>query len=434
MVTMMFNAKTRNSTFLVIVALMAIAPVVMAQLEELTVFEELTVGNRFGVGARAMGMGGAFCGVADDFTAVHWNPAGLAQQKRFELSGGLSHTQLNTDIDFFKEPTSASESTTRPNSLGIVYPIPAYQGGATVAFGVNRVQNFDALLKRQGRVLSHESDFSGLFVTDQKSNSGSIYAWSFGGAFDISPNISLGGSFAFLTGEYAHKLMLDAGDTPATPILGYDDTIERDYYGFSGKIGILAKLNKHVNFGATVTLPTTLEVDEYWTQENIDYLEDTTPYYDYGYTPSFDIRLPLEFAGGLSFHSGRLLLAADLQYADWTQTEYSRTPAEDVSNDGFDAFYRDTLQVRVGGEFLIPVINSKVRAGYLRDSLAFLFSADKKPDNDRDFLTLGFGTMIDKVLELNVAYLRGMWEQETDEDVSRKQTSNQVFFSVAYRY
>ncbi len=416
----MFNINTRNSPFLVIATLLVIAPVVMAQ------HEELTVGNRFGVGARAMGMGGAFCGVADDFTAIHWNPAGLAQQKKFELSGELSHIQLDTDIDFFKEPTkSASESTTRPNFLGIVYPIPVYQGGAAIAFGVNRVQNFDARLKRQGRVSSDDLNFSGLFITDQKSNSGSIYAWSFGGAVYISPNISLGGSFVFLTGEYSHELMLDAGE------FGYDDTIERDYYGFSGKIGVLAKLSKHVSFGATVTLPTILEVDEYWTQETIDYSENKTSDYGDGYTP-FDIKLPFEFAGGLAFHFGRLLLAVDLQYADWTQTEYSEPPAEDVSNDDFNDFYRDTFQVRIGGELLIPVINSKVRAGYLRDPIAFI--PNKEPDNDRDFLTLGFGTVIDKVLELNVAYLRGMWEQETDEDVLRNQTSNQVFFSVAYRY
>src|SRR5438132_9240107 len=30
------------------------------------------------VGSRALGMGGAFVGVADDATAVYWNPAGLA--------------------------------------------------------------------------------------------------------------------------------------------------------------------------------------------------------------------------------------------------------------------------------------------------------------------------------------------------------------------
>ena len=30
------------------------------------------------IGTRAQGMGGAFVGVADDASAVYWNPAGLA--------------------------------------------------------------------------------------------------------------------------------------------------------------------------------------------------------------------------------------------------------------------------------------------------------------------------------------------------------------------
>lgn len=35
--------------------------------------------NRIGVGARALGMGGAFTAVADDATAIMWNPAGVAR-------------------------------------------------------------------------------------------------------------------------------------------------------------------------------------------------------------------------------------------------------------------------------------------------------------------------------------------------------------------
>ena len=35
--------------------------------------------NLNGIGARAVAMGGAFVGLADDFTAVFWNPAGIAQ-------------------------------------------------------------------------------------------------------------------------------------------------------------------------------------------------------------------------------------------------------------------------------------------------------------------------------------------------------------------
>ena len=39
------------------------------------------------LGARAMGMGGAFVAVADDVTALHWNPAGLAGLKGIQVFG-----------------------------------------------------------------------------------------------------------------------------------------------------------------------------------------------------------------------------------------------------------------------------------------------------------------------------------------------------------
>ncbi|MDM7924532.1 MAG: hypothetical protein QUS35_00770 [bacterium] len=39
-----------------------------------------------GVGPRAIGMGGAFCGIADDGTAFYWNPAGLSLVGRPRLS------------------------------------------------------------------------------------------------------------------------------------------------------------------------------------------------------------------------------------------------------------------------------------------------------------------------------------------------------------
>ncbi|MCB4792177.1 MAG: PorV/PorQ family protein [Elusimicrobia bacterium] len=38
------------------------------------------------LGERAIGMGGAFCAVSDNVTAIHWNPAGLAQLNLREIS------------------------------------------------------------------------------------------------------------------------------------------------------------------------------------------------------------------------------------------------------------------------------------------------------------------------------------------------------------
>src|SRR4030067_649111 len=43
-----------------------------------------------GVGSKAIGMGGAFRGLADDWSAAYWNPAGLTQLENSELNAMLA--------------------------------------------------------------------------------------------------------------------------------------------------------------------------------------------------------------------------------------------------------------------------------------------------------------------------------------------------------
>lgn len=54
---------------------------------------------RFGVGARALGMGGAFAALVDDMTAPFWNPAGLALAAGFQL-GGMYTNKFGQDIQY----------------------------------------------------------------------------------------------------------------------------------------------------------------------------------------------------------------------------------------------------------------------------------------------------------------------------------------------
>ena len=114
--------------------------------------EEIAVGNTFGLGARAMGMGGAFVSIADDFTTLYWNPAGLAQIRKFELFSSFSHNEMNTETQFAqaRETTDAGRSKTRPNSIGLVYPLYTTRGGMAIAIGYNRPQNFDSRIVVKG--------------------------------------------------------------------------------------------------------------------------------------------------------------------------------------------------------------------------------------------------------------------------------------------
>ena len=50
------------------------------------------------VGARAIGMGGAFVGTANDVTSLFWNPAGIARLNHREAL--FSHTNWIADMMF----------------------------------------------------------------------------------------------------------------------------------------------------------------------------------------------------------------------------------------------------------------------------------------------------------------------------------------------
>jgi tetratricopeptide (TPR) repeat protein len=61
----------------------------------------------YGVGARAMAMGGAYYGISDDASAAYWNPAGLAQLQRKELTTMQATLFQDTKLTYFSyaQPT-----------------------------------------------------------------------------------------------------------------------------------------------------------------------------------------------------------------------------------------------------------------------------------------------------------------------------------------
>lgn len=399
--------------------------------------EEIAIGNTFGLGARTMGMGGAFLGVADDFTALYWNPAGLAQIRKFELYGGLAHSERDTETKFTRGRTADAEgSLTQPNSIGLVYPLYATRGGIALALGYNRPQNFDSEVAIRGVDPSDNSVFSGFNVDEMTINSGGMGIWSLGTGVFISENILLGGSIDFWHGSSLYELDSEAGDIngidPGIERFAYHDTIDRVYSGLGGRIGVLAFAGKNVTLGGTVTLPVDLEVSELWEQQTIVEFDNGNESVEADdESILFDIERPFQFGGGVAIKllEKRVTLAGDVQFTDWTQTEYDPLPAEDAQNN-FNRYYDSIIQIRVGAEYRIPVIETSVRVGYFRDPIPF---QDREINSDRDFLTVGIGKVFDQIVKIDIAYMRGSWEQSSNL-LTESHTSNRVFVSAGYRY
>jgi len=73
---------------------------------------------KMGVGARAAAMGGAFTALANDATALYWNPAGLAQLNETELSATYNSWFQGVSQGYFSMATPAFGGTF---ALGINY-------------------------------------------------------------------------------------------------------------------------------------------------------------------------------------------------------------------------------------------------------------------------------------------------------------------------
>ncbi|MEZ4653093.1 MAG: PorV/PorQ family protein [Candidatus Eisenbacteria bacterium] len=82
-----------------LVCALAVIPAASQAAQE---FEKVgTIGGQFlkiGVGARAQALGGAFVSVADDASAIYWNPAGVARISKSVVN--INHTAWLADVNF----------------------------------------------------------------------------------------------------------------------------------------------------------------------------------------------------------------------------------------------------------------------------------------------------------------------------------------------
>ena len=385
-----------------------------------------------------MGMGGASLGLADDFTALYWNPAGMAQIQKFEFFSSFSHNRARTNTYFTgDETTGTSRSQMRPNSIGFVYPLETKQGGLAVGFGYNRPQNFDYQTAIQGIDPSSGTYFSGFAVDETNVNRGGIGIWSFGASVYVTKRVLIGGSLDFWHGNSLYNL-----DTEGTDILNVDnqlsrfryaDEVDREYSGMGGRIGLLAHLTDAINLGVTLVAPVELGVDELWYQSTVDVYDDGEKLSDsVDGEQTYDIERPFEVGAGVAVKllNKQLILAGDVQLTDWTQTRYDPAPADDISKDNFEKYYTVTLQARVGVEYRIPGIDTHVRVGYFRDTIPF---TDAEVENARDFLTMGVGKIFEDSLKFDVGYMLGTWQRSRNE-LTTERLTHRVFVSAAYRF
>jgi len=202
-------------------------------------------------GARAVGMGKTFVGLADDATAAVNNPAGLSNLLKSEFSfefGGTRVRERRTgelgpgDID-------ASESSVfTPTFFSYVLPVKR----ASVAFFRNTVQDVRSSFEFSARTVPRrEAPEDGAF------GEALINAENYGvgGAFVVNRWLSVGGTFNLTTIDLATSARSGNRLNPRNGT----DTIDSGV-GFSGTGGVLVKPGGGLSIGATFTSGNTFEM------------------------------------------------------------------------------------------------------------------------------------------------------------------------------
>jgi long-subunit fatty acid transport protein len=164
-----------------------------------------------GAGARAMGLGGAYIAVADDATAVSFNPAGLSQMMRPELS--FVGRAVNRSVAFQDVETVAGARTTpvddslissaRFDPLLLAGTVPLRVGGRTLAIQAS-IQRLIPLTEGDSRDMA-ERPVDGSTPSTMHQDirqKGQIDLYSFAAAYEVSQRILLGGSLNYWHGAW----------------------------------------------------------------------------------------------------------------------------------------------------------------------------------------------------------------------------------------
>ena len=152
-----------------------------------------------GSGARAAGMADAFVAIADDATAASWNPAGLVQLERPELSLVGSYTALAEELDstMHEEVKSSHLSGSLDlNYLSFVYPLPMTLLGRNAVVSLNYQRKYD--FTRKFRINLNTSSVASNGVVNNSlqivsfEQTGGLSTLTPAFAVEITPRLSVG--------------------------------------------------------------------------------------------------------------------------------------------------------------------------------------------------------------------------------------------------
>lgn len=330
--------------------------------------------NLNGLGARAVAMGGAFVGLADDFSAVYWNPAGAAQfgKKYFGFSGFAVTPSMGYKFDLAMVDAEAPSKFYPGGMAAYYHPL-----NDKLVAGLSVYSPSGLGMKWDGADLANIAG-PPLFLPNASIKWESFVFMVTAApslAYKINDQVSIG---AALNVNYTNvDLAMYAGAAEVPTPLGtlYLDLDQQDIHlagwGFGATFGLLVKPSDMFSIGATFRTPVKFSLSGEATITGIPQL---------GLNETSDLETELTFplwaAVGIAFRPiEQFVLTFDVQYTDWGTVDVLELTFVDPAwaalmgmsgENEMDFRWEGKVQVRVGAEYLISD-NFALRAGYYYD-------------------------------------------------------------------
>lgn len=330
--------------------------------------ELVSLGKKTGVGARALSLGEAFTAVADDYSALYYNAAGMTQLSRSELGANLSYGMVSNDAAL--DGGSNSQRTLETTKLNALTMVLTDGGRWALGLGYYVPVSFDD-------PLTYRNPDGTEYAYDAE---GQMDHYRLGLAYMISEQVSLGLAASAVGGR--EQLQIDDGNTVR---------FLEEYTGYNLEPSFLVHLSDMFSVGGSAVVMEQLQLEDTYQERGGSPLES-----------QYDIHHPFQAKLGLAFQSGLTQVSFDWHGDFWSSYSYSSAGDAFVRH---DVHYPNKHTFNIGLEQHLDRHGPALRLGYTWEN-----QDDERPQpNQRDpyRLSAGIGFMPSKRVGLDFAYQYG---------------------------
>lgn len=357
-------------------------------------------------GSKAMAMGGAFAGLANDPSAMYFNPAGITQLTGTNFLGGVT---LIAPSSSFRGPSpSIEESELEPHIFNPIHLSITHQFNEQLHFGFSVGNNYGLGTKWEddwfGRFMAVETEIRTFFMNGVAS-------------YKVSDVLSVGFGYVFAYGDVIIGRSVNLSPFNAEAYVELEGTGTGS--GFTA--GVLLTPSDAIQIGLS-----------YRSEVQITFEGDATPsdapsQYD-GLLPNGGIEAPFTTPANITLGVAvkplkNLTFVADYQYVGWESydklevkyTDYTLPDGSNTTTSVRD--FNNSFLARVGVEYNYNE-SLDLRAGFLYDQNPI---DDERldptlPDSDRLGFSAGVGYNLTENLVVDLAYLFLRFDERTITD------------------